>query len=50
YIIKKQTIVNENFEEFINGIGEDDSRELIRIVDLAVKIMENKQVKNGEKL
>ena len=50
YIIKKQTIVNENFEEFINGIGEDDSRELIRIVDLAVKIMEKKQVKNGEKL
>lgn len=48
YIIKKQANVEENFTEFINGIGEKDTRELIRIVDLAVKIMENKQVKNGE--
>ena len=49
-IFKKQSTVDENFEEFINGIGEEDTKELIRIVDLAVKIMENKQVENGEKI
>ncbi len=50
YIIKKQALVDENFEEFINGIGEEDTKELIRIVDLAVEIMKNKKSLNGEKL
>ena len=50
YIIKKQALVDENFEEFINGIGEEDTKELIRIVDLAVEIMKNKKNLNGEKL
>jgi DNA-binding MarR family transcriptional regulator len=49
-ILKKQADVDENFEEFINGIGEEDTKELIRIVDLAVEIMQNKQEKNGDKV
>lgn len=49
-ILKKQAMVDENFEDFIKGIGEDDTRELIRIVNLAVKIMENKEEKNEEKI
>ncbi|MDY0234989.1 MAG: MarR family transcriptional regulator [Gudongella sp.] len=47
-IFEKQAIVDANFEEFINGIGEEDAKELIRIVNLAVKIMQKKQVKNEE--
>ncbi|GEM_PF-1428966 len=50
YIVRKQAKVEENFTEFINGIGQEDTRELIRIIDLAVKIMEKKQEKNGEEI
>lgn len=50
HIINKQANVEENFAEFISGIGEKDTRELIRIVDLAVEIMQIKQVKNGEEI
>lgn len=42
YINTKQSEVEENFEEFIDGIGEKDTLELIRIVNLAADIMERK--------
>lgn len=45
FVIKKQEKVEENFEYFINGLGEEDSIELIRIVNLAADLMESKQKK-----
>lgn len=50
HIIKKQACVEGNFEVFINGIGEEDARELIRIIDLATKIMQKKQEENGDRV
>ena len=47
-IMEKQAAVNRNFELFIEGIGEQDTKELIRIVDLAVDIMQINQAENGE--
>ena len=41
-IKEKQENVENNFEQFIQGIGEKDTLELIRIVSLAVDIMENR--------
>lgn len=45
FIKQKQENVENNFEEFIRGIGEKDTLELIRIINLAVHIMENKDKK-----
>lgn len=45
FIRQKQENVENNFEEFIKGIGEKDTLELIRIVNLAVDIMANKDKK-----
>lgn len=42
FIDHKQKKVEENFNAFIKGIGERDTLELIRIVDLAADIMQNK--------
>lgn len=46
FILEKQEKVEENFDVFIDGIGEKDTLELIRIVDLAANIMHNKENKN----
>lgn len=45
FVEQKQESVENNFEQFIQGIGEKDTLELIRIVNLAVDIMENKDEK-----
>lgn len=45
FVNNKQRKVEDNFEAFIDGIGEKDTLELIRIVDLAAQIMENKHNK-----
>lgn len=46
FIMKKLKKVEEKFDEFIFEIGEKDTLELIRIVNLAVDITNNKN--NGE--
>lgn len=43
YIKSKQRKVEENLEEFIHGIGEKDTLELIRIIDLAASLMKNEE-------
>ena len=48
FIMEKQKKVEENLDTFICGIGEKDTLELIRIVDLAADIMNNKDNKNNE--
>lgn len=45
FVNSKQEKVEDNFETFIDGIGEKDTLELIRIVDLAAEIMKNKHNK-----
>ena len=45
FIKDKQESVENNFEEFVTGIGEKDTLELIRIIDLAVDIMGDKDKK-----
>ncbi len=45
FVHSKQKKVEENFDVFIDGIGEKDTLELIRIVDLAADIMHNKHNK-----
>lgn len=47
FVKEKQGKVEENFDEFINGLGEKDTIELIRIVNLAADIMEIKQKHNN---
>lgn len=42
FTLEKQEIVEENFDAFIDGIGERDTLELIRIVNLAAEIMEDR--------
>lgn len=46
FVMEKQKKVEENFDLFISGIGEKDTLELIRIVDLAAEIMGNKDNKD----
>lgn len=48
FIMQKQIDVQENFDIFIDGIGEKDTLELIRIVNLAAEIMHNKDNKINE--
>lgn len=45
FILKKQEHVVENFDAFINGIGAEDTLELIRIINLAADIMHDKNNK-----
>ena len=42
FILKKEKHVLENFDALLDGIGEKDTLELIRIIDLAADIMNNK--------
>lgn len=48
FIRDKQESVENNFEEFVMGIGEKDTLELIRIIDLAVDIMDDKEKIGGD--
>ena len=43
YILEKQKVVEGNFDAFIQGIGAKDTMELIRIIDSATRIMEEKE-------
>lgn len=45
FIYKKQRKVEDNFDLFIDGIGEKDTLELIRIINRAAEIMKNKDIK-----
>ena len=42
FILKKQRHVLENFDVIIDGIGEKNTLELIRIINLATDIMDDK--------
>lgn len=48
FIEKKQEKVIENFDVFIDGIGADDTLELIRIINLAADIMNDKNNDNDK--
>lgn len=49
FVKSKQTEVEDNLVQLIEGIGKDDTCELIRIVNLAADIMENKyNIENEE--
>lgn len=39
FIMNKQKVVEGNFEFFVKGLGEENSRELIRLIDLTVDLM-----------
>ena len=48
FVEEKQVEVEGNFDGLIEGIGEDDTLELVRIVNLAADIMEHKYNKENE--
>ena len=46
YIVEKQRNVETSFEMFVNGIGEKNALELIRIIDLTASIMDSNDKEN----
>lgn len=48
FVDEKQIEVEGNFDGLIEGIGENDTLELIRIVNLAADVMEDKYNKENE--
>lgn len=45
FIMNKQTKVENNFDFLVEGLGEKDSRELVRLIDLIVNLMNTKKDK-----
>jgi DNA-binding MarR family transcriptional regulator len=44
FVKEKQHIVEKHFDKLVNGLGEDDVMELVRLIELSTKVLEMDRV------